>query len=353
MHVAFHIIVCHILHKIIVIRYRDDEQMEHRCGVLRMMLHGDQRIRDLPDIAVSDLLTSLRPLRQIFQADAQYRTLQSLQSIIISNLIMIITHIAALIFQAVNMLIVLFLLTGDTSAFSESIEVFARIEAEACQISQGSHIFPLKLCPVGLCAIFHHEQSVTVCDLAHACIIKGLAIEMDTDDSLRPLRDLRFQHGRINLPGIRRTICEHRRGSRIADAPCCRDISIGRNNDLISGAYAQRQHRQMQCGSTVVHTAGIFTAHVSSKFLVKCICIFASGKSCLTTYLLDSFSVSIFMGFYIPRQIDSLNMCHFLSFSLTCCHFIYIVSKLARCTFLLLFSIFHRDYPASYICFLI
>ena len=194
---------------------------------------------------MSDLLTSLRPLRQIFQAYAQYRTLQSLQSIIISNLIMIITHIAALIFQAVNMLIVLFLLTGDTSAFSESIEIFARIEAEACQVSQGSHIFPLKLCPMGLCAILHHEQTVTVCDLAHACIIERLTVEMDTDDPLRPLCDLRLQHGRIDLPGIRRTICEHRRGSRIADAPCRGNVGICRYDDFISRSHSQGLHGQM------------------------------------------------------------------------------------------------------------
>ena len=143
------------------------------------------------------------------------------------------------------MLIVLFLLTGDTSAFSESIEIFARIEAEACQVSHGSHIFPLKLCPMGLCAILHHEQTVTVCDLAHACIIERLTVEMDTDDPLRPLCDLRLQHGRIDLPGIRRTICEHRRGSRIADAPCRGNVGICRYDDFISRSHSQGQHGQM------------------------------------------------------------------------------------------------------------
>ena len=66
MHVALHIMICHIADKVLMIRNGNDKQMEHRCGILGMMLHGDQRIRDLPDIAVSDLLTSLRPLRQIF-----------------------------------------------------------------------------------------------------------------------------------------------------------------------------------------------------------------------------------------------------------------------------------------------
>ena len=60
-HVAFHIMLRHIPDKIVMIRNRNDKQMKYRCGILRMPLHGDQRVRDLSDIAMSDLLPEYMP----------------------------------------------------------------------------------------------------------------------------------------------------------------------------------------------------------------------------------------------------------------------------------------------------
>ena len=137
------------------------------------------------------------------------------------------------------MLIVFFFLTGHAAAFTERIQVFPRIEAEACQISQGSHISALELCTVGLGAIFHHKQSVTVGNLANACVIKRLAIEMDPDDPLRLIRDLRFQHRRIDLPGIRCAVRKYRCRTGVADAPRRSNISVGRYDDLISRSHTQ------------------------------------------------------------------------------------------------------------------
>ena len=137
------------------------------------------------------------------------------------------------------MLIVFFFLTGHTAAFAERIQVFSRIKAEACQISQGSHISALELCTVGLGAVFHYEQSVTVGNLTDTCVIKGLSIEMYPDDPLRLIRNLRFQHRRIDLPGIRCAIRKYRCCTGVADAPRCRNVGIGRYDDLISRTHTQ------------------------------------------------------------------------------------------------------------------
>ena len=293
-----------------MIRHRDDKQMEDRSGVLLMSLHGDQRICDLLQITMSDLLPPLRPLRQIFQADTQHCPLQTFQPVVVTDLIMIIPHITALILQTVDMLIIFFFLTGNTAALTKGVEVLARVEAEAGQVSQRSRISVLKLCSVSLGTILHHKQSVTVCDLTDSRIVKRLTVEVNTDNAFRLFRDLSLQYGRIDLPGIRRTVCEHRCGSCIAYPPCSCYISIGRNDHFIPGAYTQCQHCQMQSGGTVVDTTGKFASHIGGKLFVKGICIFSAGKSGLFTYVLNGFPVGFRMRLHISCQIDSFNMCH-------------------------------------------
>ena len=198
----------------------------------------------------------------------------------------------------------------NTAALTKGVEVLARVEAEAAQVSQCSHISVLKLCSVSLGTILHHKQSVTVCDLADSRIVKRLTVEVNTDNAFRLFRDLSLQYGRIDLPGIRRTVCEHRCGSCIAYPPCSCYISIGRNDHFIPGAYTQCQHCQMQSGGTVVDTTGKFASHIGGKLFVKGICIFPAGKSGLFTYVLNGFPVGFRMRLHISCQIDSFNMCH-------------------------------------------
>ncbi len=127
----------------------------------------------------------------------------------------------------------------------------------------------------------------------------------------RLFRDLSLQYGRIDLPGIRRTVCEHRCGSCIAYPPCSCYISIGRNDHFIPGAYAQCQHCQMQSGGTVVDTTGKFASHIGGKLFVKGICIFSAGKKAVSLHTFSmGFPVGFRMRLHISCQIDSFNMCH-------------------------------------------
>ena len=102
MPVALNSLLCHISQKTLrVIFHLHLKHMEDRIRIFRMMLQGNRRICNFLCVPPSNLPPAGSPFRQIFQADTQHCSLDALQSIIISNLIMIITHIAALIFQAV------------------------------------------------------------------------------------------------------------------------------------------------------------------------------------------------------------------------------------------------------------
>ena len=144
MPVALNSLLCHISQKTFrVILHLHLKHMEDRIRIFRMMLQGNRRICNFLCVPPSNLPPAGSPFRQIFQADTQHCSLDALQSIIISDHVMIITHCTTLIFHHFDRIEVLFSIAGYTSAFSKRIQVFSRIKAKASEISQRSNHFPL------------------------------------------------------------------------------------------------------------------------------------------------------------------------------------------------------------------
>ncbi len=309
MPVALHIRVRHILYEPVPLLHLYDEQMEDRLRISGMDLHLNQGIGNLSVVASPDFLASGRPLRQVFQAHGQHCPLQPLQTIIISDLVMIIGHIAALVLQPGHMPVMALVLTGDAAALPEGVQVLAGIEAEAGDIAQSAHIPSLEFRAVGLCTVLRHEEAVPVRNGPGARIVKGLPVQMDAQDAPGPWRDPLLQQGRIQLPGIRRAVHEHRRGPGIADPPCRGDIGVGRYDDLVPRPYAQRQHGQVQRGGAVVHAAGVRDSYVFREFPVKGIRVLPAGKGSVPADPFNGLQVLLPVGIIVPGQIDAFDVC--------------------------------------------
>ena len=143
MPVALDSLFLHICKEILRVLHRNHKQMEHRLRVLWMGLHGKKRICDFFQISLPDFPASCCPLRQIFQADAQNRSLQSFQSVIISHNIVIISHLASLILDRRNGVKIFFFPAGNAAALSERIQILTGIKRKAPEFSQTADHFSL------------------------------------------------------------------------------------------------------------------------------------------------------------------------------------------------------------------
>src|SRR4029079_741546 len=98
-----------------------------------------------------------------------------------------------------------------------------------------------------LAGILDHDQPVATRGGHDRGHVGGLAVKMDRNDRLRPVRDRSLDRVPIDRERPRIDIDEHRLGTRIADGRNGCDERKGRRDDFVSPTHARREQREMQC----------------------------------------------------------------------------------------------------------
>ena len=110
---------------------------------------------------------------------------------------MIVTDAAALILIYVDPVNICFVVGSHCAAFSEGIQVLARIEAETSDVSKTSDTLSFIFRAMCLRTVFSHKESVPVRNLLYPVKRKRLSIQMNADDAFGMLRNLLFDPVRI------------------------------------------------------------------------------------------------------------------------------------------------------------
>ena len=286
--------------------------MIYRLRVRRVPLQCHQRIRDAGLIAVSQFDAPLVPLIEILQADTHDRALNTFKPHVVPDDFMIITDAASLVLIDIHLVDVFLRIRHNASALAERVQVLAGVKAVAADISKTADFYAFIGGAGRLRAVFHNIQAVPVRDFLHCGKIERLPVKMHTDNCFRPWCDFRFYQGRINLPGICRTVDKDRHRTCIRHPPGRRDIGICGYNDFVSGSDSEAEHRKMQRRSSVVDAARSPNAKIIREFAVELIRIFAARKRGIFTALRDRVQILLSVPVKIPFQINSFQHCHFL-----------------------------------------
>src|SRR5262245_20167433 len=165
------------------------------------------------------------------------------------------------------------------STFTIRAKVFAGIKAEATHDSKATNSTPTIERAMRLSRIFDYGNAMPAGDIKDRLHIRRLAKEMHWQNRFGSGSDRRFQLGRIHGPAFPVDVHEYRAGPCIADRPGSSDKGHWRCDNLVSRAYVQASHRQMQRAGARIHAHAMLGATIGRESLFKLFCDWPLGKS--------------------------------------------------------------------------
>ena len=119
-----------------------------------------------------------------------------------------------------------------------------RVEAEDRRVAELGDAHAVALGLDGVRGVFDQREMVTIADVAEARHVGELAVEVHRDDRARARRDRRFDRARIDEPGARVDVGEHRHGAVKERRVRRGDEGHRRGDDLVARRDTERVQRE-------------------------------------------------------------------------------------------------------------
>ncbi len=114
----------------------------------------------------------------MLELDADDRRLDLVEPAVEPDLFVMITHLAAMVPQAQQMLCKIIIICDHHASVAVSAEVLAREKAEAAKITDSAGLFPMIFGAKGLRAILDDLEAVLFCEFHKPIHVSGLSIKM-------------------------------------------------------------------------------------------------------------------------------------------------------------------------------
>jgi len=167
---------------------------------------------------------------------------------------------------------------GDNHAAFAGRHLLVGIKGEDRCIGHRARAAPLILRTDRLAGVFDQVQIVAARDLDDGIHIRRLAESVHGDDGFGTLGDRIFNQVRIDIPGQRINIDEHRGGALVQHAVRRSNKAERGRNNLIARPDACRDHRQVQPTGTRVHRNAVLAACVGGERTLELIHLGSQGE---------------------------------------------------------------------------
>ncbi len=155
------------------------------------------------------------------------------------------------------------------SGFAERTQVFARIEAECGERSQGAHAPSFVLRAVRLGSVLHDPQTVPGRDIEDRVHVGGLPIKMNGHDSSRSGRDRGRQRFGVQRQGVFVHIDEADGGPGLGQRRGSCDECVGYGDDFIARLDVHRLIGEAECVGAAVDGHAFRRAHERGEFVLE------------------------------------------------------------------------------------
>jgi hypothetical protein len=134
----------------------------------------------------------------------------------------------------------------DRAALAVRAEVLAGVEAEAAGARERPDAATLVECAVRLRRVLDDDEIVALGYFVHGVHVRRLAVEVDGDDGARALGHGALQLCGVEVVGDGVAVHEDGRGPYGRDGLGRGEEGVGRDDDLVAGADAARQQREVE-----------------------------------------------------------------------------------------------------------
>ncbi len=181
------------------------------------------------------------PRLDVFEFDAEYRSLKSVHTPVPSDCGVVVFADLAVVAQDTHFRCEFVAVGDDGSGFAIGPEIFTRIKAETAGGADRSGFASLVKGAVGLTGVFDYRQTMFFGDFDNGVEIGRLAVEVNGDNRFGSGGDGRFELFRIHVECGFLYIHKDRSGATERDGFGGGDESVGDRNDFVAGTNSEGQ----------------------------------------------------------------------------------------------------------------
>ena len=156
----------------------------------------------------------------------------------------------------------------DHSPVRPDIQVLEGMQRKAGRAAEGARVLPRDVAKDALAGILDHGQVVLLGDFHEGRHVGHLSREVDGQERLGALRDLRLDLAHIHAE-IVRAVDEDRTGIGLTDRPHRRDEGVGRRDHLVSRSDTDGLERQLERIGSGIHADGVTRADHCGELLLE------------------------------------------------------------------------------------